>query len=161
MEFTFRSALDSPETVRALFTEYTDMLLEKEPRFADYLFNLQSFDDELNHLEKKYGAPSGRLYLAECAGETAGCVGLKKLDGENCELKRLYVREKYRSRGLGRRLTEQIIADAREIGYKAILLDTFAFLEHAISMYRSLGFYEVESYNNSPMDNLIYLRLDL
>ena len=58
-------------------------------------------------------------------------------------------------------MTEKVIADARAIGYKTMLLDTFAFLEHAIRLYRSLGFYEVESYNNSPMDNLIYLRLDL
>lgn len=42
-----------------------------------------------------------------------------------------------------------------------MLLDTLPFLEPAIRMYRKFGFYEIESYNNSPMDASIYMRLDL
>jgi hypothetical protein len=56
---------------------------------------------------------------------------------------------------------EKIIQDAKGIGYSQILLDTLPFLESAIRMYRSFGFYEIESYNNSPMDTSIYMRLDV
>ena len=61
----------------------------------------------------------------------------------------------------GRALAEKLIADAREIGYSRMLLDTFPFLRSAVKMYHDLGFYEIPSYNNSPMDGLVYLQLDL
>jgi len=154
-------AFERPDTLRELFTEYTGALLEAEPAFADYLFSIQSFEEELRHLEHKYGPPAGRLYLALCDGFPAGCIGLKPFDRESCELKRLYVRPAFRGRGLGTQLVQQIIRDAREIGYKRLLLDTFPFLHSARRIYRRLGFYDIGSYNDSPMENLIYLQLDL
>ena len=148
------------DEVKLLFTEYTKMLVENDPKFQEYL-DLQNYDDELDHLEAKYGLPDGRLYLLFCEGKAAGCIGLRKIDEESCELKRLYVRPVFRNQGLGRALMEKIINDAREVGYSQILLDTLPFLESAIWMYRSFGFYEIESYNNSPMDTSIYMRLDV
>ena len=56
---------------------------------------------------------------------------------------------------------EKIIEDAKEIGYSYMLLDTFPFLKSAIHIYKRFGFYEIESYNDSPMDTSIYMRLDL
>ncbi len=148
------------EEIRALFQEYTDTLIECDKGFKEYL-NKQNYDDELEHLESKYGLPYGRLYLAFCDNEIAGCVALRKIDEDNCEMKRLYVRSKFRRNKIGNLLVKKIIEDARSIGYKYILLDTFPFLETAIKLYKNLGFYEIESYNNSPMDNLIYLKFDL
>ena len=148
------------DEVKLLFTEYTKMLVENDPKFQEYL-DLQNYDDELDHLEAKYGLPDGRLYLLFCEGKAAGCIGLRKIDEESCELKRLYVRPEFRNQGLGSALVEKIINDAREVGYSQILLDTLPFLESAIRMYRSFGFYEIESYNNSPMDTSIYMRLDV
>ena len=72
-----------PREVRALFSAYTDMLTENDPSFAKYLA-LQNYDDEIAHPEKKYSPPWGRLYLARCEGQTAGCIGLRRLDEENC-----------------------------------------------------------------------------
>ena len=112
---------------------------------------LQDYQNELIHLESKYGMPEGRLYLAFRDGSPAGCVGLRKLDERNCEMKRLYVRPQYRGARIGERLARQVIDDARAIGYAHMLLDTFPFLESAIRMYRALGFYEVERYNDNPM----------
>lgn len=149
-----------PEEVGTLFLEYTDMVVENAPGFAEYL-KLQNFDEERKHLETKYGAPDGRLYLALCDGKVAGCIGLKRIDEENCEMKRLYVRPEFRGKAIGRKLAETVVADAKTIGYRHMLLDTFHFLETAVKMYRQMGFYEIASYNNSPMDGLIYLRLDL
>lgn len=153
-------AYDKADEIRELFGEYMEMLLSNESRFASYL-QIQDYGDEFENPAHKYAMPDGRLYLVYCDGALAGCIGLKKLDEESCELKRLYVRSEYRGRGIGRTLVQRIISDAGEIGYQRIMLDTFAFLENAIKLYHSLGFYEVESYNSSPMDNLIYLRLDV
>lgn len=76
-------------------------------------------------------------------------------------MKRLYVRPAFRGKRIGILLINKILSDAREIGYSHVLLDTLPFLESAIRMYKRFGFYEVESYNDSPMDSSIYMRLDL
>lgn len=151
---------DRKEDVKTLFNEYTQMLIEGDLLFAEYLA-LQSYDHELENLEDKYGLPHGRLYLAYLDGALAGCVALKPIDEWGCELKRLYVRPEYRKTGLGKYLAKKIIDDAREIGYGSILLDTLPFLNAAIELYKKLGFDEIPRWNNSPMDTSIYMKLDL
>lgn len=153
-------AYDSVDEVCGLFSEYTDMLINGDPEFREYL-EIQNYDEELNHLETKYGLPDGRLYLAYCEGRAAGCIGLKKLDSLNCEMKRLYVRPEFRGKHIGGMLIQRIIDDAKEIGYKHMLLDTLPFLENAVHMYKKRGFYEIPCYNDSPMESSIYMRLDL
>lgn len=149
-----------PDEIAMLFSEYTDMLVENDPEFAKYL-DKQNYDEELKHPEGKYRLPYGRLYIALDGDRAVGCAALRRIDEESCEIKRLYVRSEYRKNGLGRRLAEKIVADAKSIGYKRMLLDTLPFLKNAIALYKSMGFYEIESYNNSPMKGLIYMRLDL
>lgn len=160
MNIELIEAYSHKEDVKYLFQEYTDMLIEHDNNFKEYL-NKQCYDDELEHLESKYGLPYGRLYLAICDNKIAGCIGLRKIDNENCEMKRLYVKPAFRRKELGNILVKKIIEDAKAIGYKHILLDTFPFLEAAIKLYKKHGFYEIESYNDNPMNNLIYLRFDL
>ena len=160
MDVRFVPAYDRPEVVRELFSEYTEMLVAGDPDFAAYL-KLQKYDEEVLHLERKYGEPPGRLYLVYCGEEVAGCVGLKKLDETSCEIKRLYVRARFRGHKLGEQMVERLMADARAIGYRHILLDTLPFLRTAIQMYLRMGFYEIPSYNGSPMENLIYMKYDL
>lgn len=160
MEFTIVPAYDREQEIGSLFREYTDMLIEGDASFRQYL-EMQNYDLELKHLEMKYGRPWGRLYIAYWDGQAAGCIGLRKIDERSCELKRLYVRPQYRGKKLAERLIQRIIADAKEIGYSYILLDTLPFLEAAIHLYRKFGFYTVERYNSSPMNTSIYMRLDL
>ncbi|MBQ2896581.1 MAG: GNAT family N-acetyltransferase [Oscillospiraceae bacterium] len=136
------------------------MLVAGDSAFQEYL-NLQNYDEELAHLEQKYGEPAGRLYLARWNGEAAGCIGLRRIDDECCEMKRLYVYPAFRGNHIASALARRIIDDARAIGYRAMLLDTLPFLQEALALYRKLGFYEIPSYNNSPLDSSIYLRLDL
>ena len=153
-------AYDHTEEVSQLFTEYTDMLIENDSSFQKYL-DIQNYSDEMEHLESKYGLPEGRLYLVYCDEELAGCIGLRKIDNQNCGMKRLYVRPKFRGRKVGNLLVEKIIDDAKKIGYSHMLLDTLPFLKSAIHMYKKYGFYEIDSYNDSPMDTSIYMKLDL
>lgn len=136
------------------------MLIENDESFKKYL-DIQNYDKEIEHLEAKYGIPDGRLYLIYCDDELAGCIGLRKIDDQTCEMKRLYIRPEFRGKKLGNILVEKIIADAKEIGYSYMLLDTLPFLQSAIHIYIKFGFYEIESYNNSPMAASIYMKLDL
>lgn len=153
-------AYDVPEEVSRLFNEYTDMLITGDPAIKRYL-DIQNYDEEVKHLEQKYGLPFGRLYIAYCDDKLAGCIGLRKINNQDCEMKRLFVRPEYRGRHIGDQLVQQIIADAGEIGYRHILLDTLPFLKSAVRIYKKYGFYEIEKYNNSPMGTSIYMRLDL
>ena len=160
MSIQILSAYDQLAEIRELFSEYTDMLVEGDPSFQEYL-NLQHYDKELNHPFEKYGPPDGRLYLAKWNDDPAGCIALRRLDEASCEMKRLFVRPTFRNRGIGSQLVQQILSDAREIGYRSMLLDTLPFLDRAIQIYRSIGFQEIPIYNNSPMSSAIYMRLDL
>lgn len=138
MDIKIIPAYDYTQEIRELFSEYTDMLINSDPAFKEYL-EIQNYDDELEHLKDKYGMPAGRLYLAYCGGKAAGCIGLKKLDEDNCEMKRLYVRPEFRGRKIGGLLIQKTIADAKTIGYKHMLLDTLPFLESAVHMYKKWG----------------------
>lgn len=160
MSLTIIPAYEHPEEIGALFSEYTQALIAGEPSFSDYL-SMQNYGEELAHLDVKYGPPWGRLYLALRDGQPAGCIGLRKMDGQNCEMKRLYVRPRFRGAHIGGQLVDRVIADAKEVGYAHMLLDTFSFLESAIRMYRARGFYEIERYNDNPIDGCVYMRLDL
>lgn len=160
MEIKIVPAYKRIEEVSRLFTEYTDMLIKNDSSFQKYL-DIQKYDEEIEHLESKYGLPDGRLYLAYCDDELAGCIGMRKIDNQNCEMKRLYVRDKFRGRKIGDLLVRKIIKDAKMEGYSFMLLDTLPFLQSAIHMYKKHGFYEIDSYNDSPMDTSIYMKLDL
>lgn len=151
---------ERPDDVRALFAEYTALLVRGDPAFAGYL-ELQRYDDELKNLRRKYGPPAGRLYAAYVDGAPAGCAALKPIDGASCELKRLYVRPAYRGNRLGRLLVERILEDARTIGYAAVYLDTLPFLRDAIRLYWQCGFRDVPKWNDSPMEAALYMKLDL
>lgn len=151
---------EKPEKVRVLFSEYIQMLISNDESFKEYL-DIQNYDEEINDLEKKYGTPDGRLYLLYYDKELAGCIGLRKIDDENCEMKRLYIRQKFRGKNLGNILVKKIITEARDIGYSYMLLDTLPFLKSAIRLYENYGFYKIERYNNNPMDNSIYMKLNL
>ena len=146
--------------IKELFTEYTDFLVSGDSEFKKYL-EIQKYDHEVENLEEKYGLPNGRLYVAYFENMVAGCIALRKLNDTQCEMKRLYVKPQFRNRGIAKSLVEKIISDAQEIGYSSMLLDTLPFLQTAIRMYMKMGFYEIECYNDSPLDNTIYMKLDL
>ena len=131
MDIRIVPAYEQREEINILFSEYINMLITNDESFQKYL-DIQNYDEEVKHLESKYGMSDGRLYLAYCDEGLAGCIGLRKIDNQNCEMKRLYVRPQFRGKKLGSILIEKIIGDAREIGYSYMLLDTLPFLQSAI-----------------------------
>ena len=153
-------AYDALSEIRDLFEAYTAMLVAHDPAFQVYL-DIQHYEEERLCPAAKYAPPGGRLYLARADDQPAGCIALRQLDPERCEMKRLYVRPVFRGRGIARRLIARIIDDARYIGYRQMLLDTLPFLEDAIRLYRQLGFYDIPCYNDSPMDTTLFMQLDL
>lgn len=160
MSVKLKLGYEYPEEVRQLFLEYTDTIISGDPMYKKFL-QLQDYEKELADLSEKYGLPDGRLYIAYYDDKLAGCVALRKLDEDRCELKRVFVRPEYRGNNIGRKMIDQVIDDAKEIGYSKMVLDTLPFLKAALHIYKTYGFYEIDSYLYSPMSNSIYLQLDL
>ncbi len=123
--------------------------------------DFQDFEEELDDLPGEYSPPEGAILLAEEESKTVGCVALRKIDDKTCEMKRLYVKPEYRGHGLGRKLTLSIIDKAREKGYEKMKLDTLTTLKEANDLYRSLGFEECEPYRYNPLEDALYMELDL
>ena len=148
---------DSPELMaaaREILREYGASLN------IDLCF--QNFDAELAALPGDYAPPQGCLLLAFVDGELAGCGGVRALadvDYANaCEMKRLYVRPAFRRFGLGRRLVQALLDEARRAGYSVLLLDTLDDMEAARGMYASLGFEEIPPYYFNPIAGAHYLK---
>lgn len=109
-----------------------------------------------------YARPSGCLILAIDGDEVAGCIALRDLGNRVCEMKRLFVRRHFQGRGIGRALTEKIIAEASAIGYSSMRLDTLpSKMGKAVAVYRSLGFKEIEPYYPNPTAGTLYMELKL
>ncbi|PYN55272.1 MAG: GNAT family N-acetyltransferase [Candidatus Rokuibacteriota bacterium] len=149
MEIIEARALPDIERARELFREYETSL------GVDLCF--QGFEQELAGLPGAYARPSGRLLLAVDDGRPAGCVALRPLGADGCEMKRLYVRPEFRGRRVGRLLAERVIAEARAIGYPRMRLDTLPSMKEAIPLYRSLGFAEIGPYYANPVPGALFM----
>ena len=149
---TIRAAglADLPE-IRTLFQEYAASL----PIDLEF----QGFAEELGGLPGIYSPPKGRLFLGASAGRPAGCVGVRPLDTNVCEMKRLFVRPAERGRALGRALAETAVAFGRAAGYGAMRLDTLPTMTAARSLYRRLGFREVAPYRDNPVPGAVFMEL--
>lgn len=132
------------ELVRTLFREYADGL--------DVDLSFQDFDSEL-------ADPLAAYELVLICPD--GCVALRRLDDETCEMKRLYIRPEARRGGIGRALAEAVIAHARARDYNRMLLDTLPTMTEAQSLYLSLGFHETNEYRHNPVPGTTFLELEL
>ncbi len=142
------------DAARLLFREYESWL--------DLDLCFQGFEQELAGLPGKYSKPDGRLLLAYSDEQLAGCIALRKIDKTVCEMKRLFVRDDFRGQKIGIQLIERLIADAREIGYEKMRLDTYpAKMGKAVGLYETHGFRQIEPYYANPHNGVLFLELIL
>jgi putative acetyltransferase len=133
----------------------------------------QGFEEELATLPGHYAPPRGEILMARAGRAAAGVVALRPLpkydgvptdgaprDGA-CEMKRLYVRPAFRAARLGRQLAERVMAEARRLGYRRIVLDTLKEMTAAQALYRTLGFEEIPAYYKNPLPGVRYFSLAL
>ncbi len=140
--------------VRQLFGEYAEWL--------GFSLAYQNFGDELASLPGKYARPSGRLLLASVDDAAAGCGAIRQLEPSVCEMKRLFVKTEFRGCGLGRKLAEKLISNAREMGYSTMRLDTVAEkMGNAVRLYEALGFREIPAYYPNARAGTLYFELRL
>jgi putative acetyltransferase len=176
--------------VRIISAETDEAVKQASVLFREYAaalgvdLSFQNFDQELASLPGDYAAPDGRLFLAlideapsaelgsssstsftsftsSTSPSVAGCIALRKIDAETCEMKRLYVRPEFRGHGAGRALAHAVIAAACEIGYRRMRLDTLPQMTEAQGLYRDLGFREIPPYRHNPIVGSRYFELGL
>lgn len=141
------------EEIKQLFMEYAQSL--------DIDLAFQDFGTELKTLPGKYGPPDGALILASVDGKGAGCIALRRISEDICEMKRLYVRNTYRGLGIGKALISMLVDEAKKSDYRYIRLDTLAAMKEAQNLYISFGFYDIEPYIYNPIEGARFMELKL
>jgi len=119
--------------------------------------------------EAEYFGDARGFWLAGSERQLAGCIGLRilnranegKREKESCaEIKRMYVREKFRGQGIAQKLLEAAERFARETGYDWIYLDTTNEMIAAARLYEQSGYQRCERYNHNPQAT-IFMRKKL
>ncbi len=136
-------------------------LIERYAAELEFDLDFQDFENEIESLPRQYGAPLGCLLLACVEDEPMGCVALRSMGEEVCEMKRLYVCSQGRGTGLGKNLAEELVRIARDLGYRSMRLDTVPSMRSARSLYASMGFRIIAPYRYNPVVGAQYLELDL
>jgi len=141
------------EGIRFLIREYVgSMSLD---------LSFQGLEEELAALPGKYSEPGGALIVATEGGGLCGCVAMKKLGEGVCEMKRLYVRDSHKGKGIGKELVRRIIEEARAKCYRVMRLDTLSAMKPALALYREFGFREIEPYVYNPIEGAVFMEKDL
>ena len=141
------------DNARKLFIDYAESL--------GFSLSFQGFEDELENLPGKYAAPEGCILLAWDELDCVGCLCLRPLSDDVCEMKRLYVKPLYRGTGLGRLLAEKIVQLGIDKKYTRMQLDTLNSMQSAVGLYKSLGFVETDQYYNNPHPEVVFFELTL
>ncbi|UCC78428.1 MAG: GNAT family N-acetyltransferase [Candidatus Zixiibacteriota bacterium] len=152
-EYLMAESDDHLAIAKQLFMEYA--------RSLEFNLGFQDFEEEIAEMPGQYGPPDGCILLAFCDDVPVGCVALRKLEERICEMKRLYVKPEFRRLGIGRTLSVKIIDEAKRLGYDKMRLDTLSTMKEAISIYRQLGFHNIEPYRYNPFEHAVFLEKDI
>jgi GNAT superfamily N-acetyltransferase len=135
--------------MRAFVAWHRDRHVEDLALIDEY-FDTDEFEDELASLPGEYAPPGGQLLLACYDDKPAGCVALRGIDRQACEMKRMFLYPQYLGKGIGRRLGEAIIRGAGTAGYSIMRLDTSWRQQEAQALYSKLGFQRIDPYHDCP-----------
>lgn len=142
------------------FSECRKLILE----YVEWLgFDLcfQNFEEEIDNLQEMYSEPHGGLLIATIDDISVGVAGIRKYENNDCELKRMFVKEGYRHLGIGRQLLEAAIGLAKKMNYTKIKLDTLSSMTSAIKLYLSYGFVEIQPYRYNPKETARFFERDI
>lgn len=151
----------------SLVGEYVDWCRARyrdDPDFVDRILGHQSLARELQSLRAVFGPPNGRAFIARRGGEACGCGAWRDLGDGICEMKRLFVPERFRGHGVGRKLSDALTGSARASGFRLMRLDTLSEMTEAIALYEAIGFRRCAPYNLYPEDlksRVVFLELSL
>lgn len=153
-------------TICQLFLEYVQLLNEAISREYGVSIDVEAIHQMFMSGTDKFYPPRGRLYLCKHDNEYVGIGCLKELDNDIGEIKRMFVRSKHRGKGFGKMILDQLIADARSIGYNRIYLDSPKVFPISHNLYQSRGFAYIELFPGSEgaaskADIFVYMELVL
>ena len=135
------------EEIRLILTEYMTFIANEMIK-PPWEFNVDvehEVDFTMNNLDK-FEEPDGRLLLVEVDGQIAGTISLRNIRGDCSEIKRMYLKPKFRGKKLGNLMIEKVISISEENGFSKLFLDTSLFMSSAVSLYKKFGFKETDSY---------------
>jgi GNAT superfamily N-acetyltransferase len=153
-----KQELDGVRRLMRAFVDWHRKRHQPDIALIDRYFDVEAFEAELAALPGKYVRPRGSLLAAYDADQTVGCVAMRDLGDELCEMKRMFVPEFARNRGVGSALVDRIIADARSAGYRTMRLDTSWRQTEAMRLYQRKGFSPIAPYYDLTQDMKDWLR---
>lgn len=137
------------ESARQLISDYVDEL------GLDLSF--QDIQNELKNLPSFYGPPTGAIIMAKDGDEYVGEICIRNMGDFMAEIRRMYVKPSHRGKGIGRKLLNKAKEEAKRLGYRFLRLDAIPEMKSALHLYKSSGFYEIESYAYSPFSGTKFL----
>lgn len=157
------------ESVAGLMNDFVAWHYARHARdraIIDSYFDPETFAAELRGLPGEFAPPRGALLVAEAEAEDriVGCVAMRPLGADDCEMKRMFVHSDFHGKGVGKLLGTAVIEQARAIGYRRMMLDTGPEQREAQGLYRALGFVETKPYyalSEQLRDWLVFMELKL
>ncbi len=137
--------------VRELFWEYLEWANKRVNEEFKVNFDIETMLEEDMKNLNIFLPPNGKILLTETDNSISGIGCLKKSKNDYGEIKRMYVRPEFRGTGLGKLILNDLIQCAKDVGYKYLRLDSTKFMKEAHSLYRSLGFHDIEPYPESEI----------
>ena len=151
VEFQQVESEDEKKAAGSLIREYLEWLNDRLKREYGIEFDVEAMVHSDLSDPDKFHPPHGRFYLARYKDQIAGVGCLKRLEAGLGEIQRMYVPPTYRGKGIGRAIANRLVDDARSIGYRQLRLESLEFLDAAHSLYRSVGFHEIDPYADNSM----------
>jgi GNAT superfamily N-acetyltransferase len=146
------------------YVQWCRVRYASNPWFVEEVFGYQSLEAELKTLARSYGPPNGTTLLARRGEVICGGGAFRRFSADRCEMKRLFVPQRFAGQGTGRLLCRELMHTAAREGYTHMLLDTANLLKEAIGLYHSMGFRECAPYRSYPaalMPFLVFMEAKL
>ncbi len=136
-------------------------LIEEYVNSLNFNLDFQDIENELENLELFYGRASGLIIMAKVSDEYVGVTCLRDLGNLVAEIKRMYIKPDFRGKGLGRKMLDKAIYEAKRLDYRFLRLDAVPDMKSAIHLFTSKGFYEIEDYGSNPLDDVRFMEYKL